>query len=154
MSKLDQKEAREVFEDIFGKRISDASWYRLKPIFGNDFPLTKQNITWLAEIKKQLPKCDLRLVPIVNSVKQANEIIAGRESKISGKELLELFEEHQISIHQNTLTKWFKPLSGFRKTRIYSLQELYPVILAAHTYKLRKGIQSVAQSIVKVSELR
>ncbi|MBW4567194.1 MAG: hypothetical protein KME31_03995 [Tolypothrix carrinoi HA7290-LM1] len=145
MRKLDQKEARELFEEVFGKRISDASWYRLKPVFGKDFPLTKQNVIWLAEIKKQLPKCNLRLVPIVNLVKQANELIAGRESRISGKDLLELFEQHQITIHPNTLTKWFRPLNGFRQTRIYLLQELYPVILAAHTYKLRREINNVIQ---------
>jgi hypothetical protein len=38
MRKLDQKEARELFEEVFGKRISDASWYRLKPVFGKIFP--------------------------------------------------------------------------------------------------------------------
>lgn len=151
MKKLDQKEARNLFEEVLGKRISDASWYRLKPVFGDNFPLIKQNVTWLAEIKKQLPKCDLRLVPVVNSVKVANELIAGKESKISGKELLELFDQHQITIHPNTLTKWFKPLNGFRQTRVYELKELYPVILAAHTYKLRREINTVTQSIVKAS---
>ncbi|MBF2067252.1 MAG: hypothetical protein IGS39_22975 [Calothrix sp. C42_A2020_038] len=149
MKKLDQKEARSLFEEVLGKRISDASWYRLKPVFGDNFPLIKQNVVWLAEIKKQLPKCDLRLVPVVNSVKVANELIAGKESKISGKELLELFDQHQITIHPNTLTKWFRPLNGFRKTRVYELKELYPVILAAHTYKIRREIDAVAQSIVK-----
>jgi hypothetical protein len=151
MRKLDQKEARELFEEVLGRRISDASWYRLKPIFGDDFPLIKQNVTWLAEIKKQLPKCDLRLVPVVNSVKVANQLIASQESEISGKELLELFDQNEISIHPNTLTKWFKPLNGFRQTRIYMLKELYPVILAAHTYKLRKEINNVTNSIVKAS---
>ena len=151
MKKIDPKEARELFEEELGKRISDASWYRLKPVFNDEFPLTKQNVTWLAGIKKQLPKCDLRLVPIVNSVKQANELIAGRSSQISGKELLELFEQSEITIHPNTLTKWFRPLNGFRQTRVYSLKELYPVILAAHTYKLRQQINSITQSIAKAS---
>lgn len=149
MTKLDQKEAREVFEEVLGKRISDASWYRLKPIFGNDFPLIKQNVVWLAEIKKQLPKCNLRIVPIVNSVREANNLIANQASEISGKQLLELFEEYNITIHPNTLTKWFKPLNGFRQTRIYSLKELYPVILAAHTYKLRQEINNVSQTFIK-----
>jgi hypothetical protein len=145
MNKIDPKEARELFEGELGRRISDASWYRLKPVFNDEFPLTKQNLIWLAGIKKQLPKCDLRFVPIVNSVKQTNELIAGRESKISGKELLKLLEQHEIRIHPNTLTKWFRPLQGFRQTRIYLLKELYPVILAAHTYKLRKEITSITQ---------
>ncbi|MBW4572424.1 MAG: hypothetical protein KME31_31895 [Tolypothrix carrinoi HA7290-LM1] len=149
MIKLDQKEAREVFESVLGKRISDASWYRLKPVFGDDFPFTKQNIKWLAEIKKQLPKCNLRIVPIVNSVREANNLIANQASQISGKQLLELFEQYNITIHANTLTKWFKPLNGFRQTRIYSLKELYPVILAAHTYKLRQEINNVSQTFIK-----
>lgn len=150
MRKIDQKVARELFEEELGRRISDSSWYRLKPVFNDKFPLTKQNVTWLAQIKKQLPKCDLRLVPIVNSVKQANELTCDRSS-LSGKELLELFEQYEIKIHPNTLTKWFRPLNGFRRTRVYSLKELYPVILAAHTYKLRKEITKVTQSVVKAS---
>jgi hypothetical protein len=149
MTKLDQKEARELFESVLGKRISDASWYRLKPIFGNNFPLIKQNVVWLAEVKKQLPKCDLRLVPIVNSVKSANELIANQASEISGKQLLELFEQYNITIHANTLTKWFKPLNGFRQTRIYLLKELYPIILAAHTYKLRKEVEKASELFIQ-----
>jgi hypothetical protein len=152
MRKLEQKEARELFEEVLGKRISDATWYRMKPIFGDDFPLIKQNVSWLAEVKKQLPKCDMRLIPIVNSVRIANQIIEGKESQISGKELLELFDQHQIKIHANTLTKWFRPLMGFRKTRIYLLKELYPIILAAHSYKLRKEINDItSSSIVKLN---
>jgi hypothetical protein len=151
MRKLSQKEARELFEETLEKRISDASWYRLKPIFSDEFPLTKQNIVWLAEIKKQLPKCDLRLIPIVNSVRQANNLIASQSAEISGKELILLLEEHQILIHPNTLTKWFKPLNGFRKTRIYSLKELYPIILAAHSYKLRKEIEKASELFIKAS---
>lgn len=151
MRKLDQKEARELFEQVLGKRISDASWYRLKPVFGDNFPLIKQNVVWLAEVKKQLPKCDLRLVPIVNSVKSANELIATQSSEISGKQLLELFKQYNITIHANTLTKWFKPLNGFRQTRIYLLKELYPIILAAHTYKLRKEVEKVSELFIQAS---
>jgi hypothetical protein len=151
MRKLDPKEARELFEKELGKRISDSSWYRLKPIFGDDFPLTKQNVEWLAEIKKQLPKCDLRLVPIVFSVKQTRELIDSQNSEISGGELLRLFNQHQIVIHPNTLTKWFKPLNGFRKTRVYDLKELYPVILAAHTYHLRKQIEKTSELFIQAS---
>lgn len=146
MKTISQKEAREIFESTLGKRISDASWYRLKPVFDSQFPLTKTNIVWLASIKKQLPKCDLRAIPVVNSVKAANELIANQNSEISGQELLKLFEEYEIKIHPNTLTKWFKPLHGFRRTRIYSLKELYVVILAAHTYKLRKQVEQAAKS--------
>jgi hypothetical protein len=151
MRKITLKEAREVFEEELGKRISDASWYRLKGIFGDDFPPTKQNVIWLGGIKKQLPKCDLRLVPIVNSVRQTNELIANQNSEITGKELLELFKQHQIKIHPNTLTKWFKPLLGFRKTRIYQLQELYPIILVAYSYKLRKEVEKVPELFIKAS---
>ncbi len=151
MRKLDPKEAREIFEQELGKRISDSNWYRLKSIFCDDFPPTKQNVIWLGGVKKQLPKCDLRLVPIVNSVRQTNELILNQNSQISGKELLELFNHHQIKIHANTLTKWFKPLHGFRKTRIYELKELYPIILAAHTYQLRKQVEKTSELFIPAS---
>ncbi|MHC5732191.1 MAG: hypothetical protein ACYTXY_50650, partial [Nostoc sp.] len=55
-------------------------------------------------------------------------------------QLLELLRKYEVELHKNTLTKWFKPLGGYSRTRPYTLSEITPIILAAFTYKFRKSI--------------
>ena len=147
MKSLEWRGARELFEKQYGQRISDATWYRLKKVFDSaTFPLTEQNIIWLAKLKKQFPQINFRFSSVVNAVKESQKFLHNR-SNISGMELLNLFDNHGITIHANTLTKWFRPIHGFRRNRIYTSQELAPIILAAYAYKLRKENVKEFQSL-------
>jgi len=146
MKTFDGKLARELFEKRYDRRISDATWYRLKKVFDPAFPMTQKNVIWLADLKKQFPQINFRFVSVVNAVKQSQNFLQNR-SNISGMELLNLFESQGIELHANTLTKWFKPLHGFSRKRVYKSQELASIILAAYAYKLRKENSRNFQSI-------
>jgi len=149
MKSLDRKLARELFEKRYGQRISDATWYRLKKVFDpTTFPMTEKNIIWLADLKKQFPQINFRFASVVTAVKESQKFLQNR-SNISGMELLNLFESQGIELHANTLTKWFKPLHGFSRKRIYKSQELASIILAAYAYKLRKENSKNFQSITQ-----
>lgn len=138
MKNIDMKLARELFEKRYGQRVSDATWYRLKKVFDpTTFPLCEKNIIWLADLKKQFPQINFRFTSVVNAVKQSQNFLQNRSS-ISGNELLNLFDSYGIKIHANTLTKWFKPINGFSRKRIYKSHELASIVLAAYAYKLRK----------------
>ena len=137
MKPLDKRSSRELFEKQYGRRISDATWYRLKKVFDNTFPLNEVNIIWLANLKKQFPQVNFRFESVVTAVKDSQKFL-NNKSEISGCELLNLFDAQDITIHANTLTKWFKPLHGFNRRRIYKSSELASVVLAAYAYKLRK----------------
>ncbi len=150
MKNIDGKLARELFEKHYARRISDATWYRLKKVFDpTTFPMSEKNVIWLADLKKQFPQINFRFVSVVNAVKQSQNFLQNR-SNISGNELLNLFESQGIELHANTLTKWFKPLHGFSRKRVYKSQELASIILAAYAYKLRKengrNFQSITQN--------
>lgn len=139
MKTAQNPDLRGLFEQRYGRRISDATWYRLKKVFDSKtFPLTQQNIIWIADLKKQLPHCDLRIACFVENIKKVQDYLTKSQDSVSGEKFLTFLKEKDIEIHPNTLTKWFKPLHGFRRNRIYSTQELKPVILSAFTYKLRK----------------
>ena len=140
---------RAVFEKYYGDRISDATWYRLKKIFNKDFPLNHQNVVWVAEVKRQLPKCDLRFASVVQAVQKTQLFLVESKATISGQNFVEFLDERNIAVHANTLSKWFKPLHGFRKTRVYSAQELKPIVLAAFSYKLRRENSNTVQSLAK-----
>jgi len=137
MKTFDVKLARELFEKRYDRRISDATWYRLKKVFDPAFPMTAKNIIWLADLKKQFPQINFRFISVVNAVKESQNFLKNR-SNISGMELLNLFESQGIQLHANTLSRWFKPLHGFNRKRVYKSHELASIVLAAYAYKLRK----------------
>jgi len=137
MKSLDAKLARELFEKRYGQRISDSTWYRAKKMFDPNFPMTEKNIIWLADLKKQFPQINFRFTSVVAAVKESQRFLQNR-SNISGMELLNLFDSYGIKIHANTLTKWFKPIKGFNRKRVYKSQELASIVLAGYAYKLRK----------------
>ena len=128
---------RELFEKQYGRRISDATWYRIKKVFDSTFPITEQNIIWLADLKKQFPQVNFRFESVVKAVKDSQKFLKDK-SEMSGNEFLNLLESQDIIIHANTLTKWFRSVRGFNRKRIYKSSELASVVLAAYAYKLKK----------------
>ena len=151
MKNIDRRLARELFEKQYGRRISDATWYRLNKVFDPaTFPLCEKNVIWLADLKKQFPQINFRFTSIVTAVKESQRFLQSR-SNISGLEVLNLFDSYGIKIHANTLTKWFKPIHGFSRKRVYKSQELAPIILAAYAYKLRKENARNFQSITEIN---
>jgi hypothetical protein len=129
-------EARILFREHYGE-FSDSMWYRLKAnIFNNDFPLTRENVIYIATIKRMLPRFNISKFDIVSTVKQVS-MLTSTLTVIKGKEILEMFDKYEINVHKNTITKWFKDIGGFSKTRTYLISELTPILLAAFVYKLR-----------------
>lgn len=134
---MDKRKAREIYEGILGKRVSDSHWYSTLKIFDDSLPLTTPNITWVGKLKKQLPKIALHQLTIIEVLKKSREL-AGEE--ITGQQLIDLLEKQEISIHRNTLTKWFRGLNGFSRNRRYSSCDLQPIVLAAYAYKINQQI--------------
>ena len=129
---------RDLFEKQYGRRISDATWYRLRKVFDvSTFPINEQNIIWLADLKKQFPQVNFRFESVVNAVKESQRFLKNK-SEVSGDEFLSLLKVQEIEIHANTLTKWFKSVHGFNRKRVYKSSELASVVLVAYAYKLRK----------------
>lgn len=147
MKPTDGRRSRLLFERQYGRRISDATWYRIRKIFDKSFPASEQNIIWLADLKKQFPQINFRFESVVSAVKQSQELLKSK-SEISGSELLDLFDSYGIAIHANTLTKWFRPVRGFNRKRIYKASELSSIVLAAYSYKLKKENNQPISSLV------
>jgi hypothetical protein len=138
---MENLQAKLIFREHYGE-FSDSLWYRLKAsVFSKDFPLTEQNIIFIAQIKKMMPRFNLNNLDIVQTVKTVNLFLNSQNSKtLTGLQLLELLRKYEIEVHKNTLTKWFKPLGGYSRNRPYTLSEITPIILAAFTFKFRRSI--------------
>ena len=137
---------REIFESHYGRRVSDATWYRVKRLFNPEFPATIKNTIWLATVKKQIPKSNLNIACLVEAISKIEDLFSGTSDTVSGEIFLQYLKEREINVHPNTLTRWFKPLNGFRKCRIYASSDLKPVVLAAFTYKLKKSSDEAVNS--------
>jgi hypothetical protein len=133
---IENKNARILFESELGKRISDNTWYKIKRIFNSDFPMTENNIRFLALTKKMLPNFDLCRLDVISAIKEVNRLLKNQKSQATGKEIKELFERYEIRPHRNTYTKWFKSLGGFKQTRTYTMSQFTPVLLAGFAWKL------------------
>ena len=139
---MNNLQAKLIFRQHYGE-FSDSLWYRLKStVFTNDFPLNEQNIIFIAQIKKMIPRFNLNKLDIVKTYQTVNSFLNSQSSKtITGLELLSLLRKYDIEVHKNTLTKWFKSIGGYSRNRPYTIVEITPVILAAFTYKFRSSIK-------------
>jgi hypothetical protein len=151
MKTLDKKKARQIFEIHHGS-VSTATWYRILKVFDSHLPLTLDNVKFIAEVRKLVPKSSLESLKAIADIKTTRHWIALSGYQVTGELLLKQLKHQGIEIHPNTLTRWFKPLNGFSKSRYYTLNELMPVILYAHCYALKKQLKEVAfNGLQKVS---
>lgn len=138
---MKNREAKQLFEENF-RECSDSTWYKTKRIFNDTFPMTRDNVIWVAKIKSMLPKLDVTSLDIVQSIHSTNSLISSRTC-VTGEQFLSLLEDYGITIHKNTLTNWFRPLEGFSRRRTYTMKQMTPVVLAAFTWKLKKEIKNL-----------
>ena len=145
MKKLTNKQARLIFRQRFGD-FSDSMWYRNKHVFSDDFPLIEENVIWLADIKKMLPRLNLQQVDIVTAVKNTKSTLSKGNETTTGAQFLELLSRQEIIPHRNTITNWFRNLGGFNKHKTYKLADLSSVILAAYSLKVKQIIVDTIQT--------
>ena len=145
MKQLTNKQARLIFRERFGD-FSDSMWYRNKHVFSDDFPLTEENVIWLADIKKMLPRLNLQQVDIVTAVKKTKEALSRGHETTTGAQFLELLSKQEIVPHRNTITNWFRNLGGFNKHKTYKLEDLSSIILAAYSFKIKQTIINTIQT--------
>jgi hypothetical protein len=143
MKTLDNKKARQIFE-AHHRTVSTATWYRILKVFDDQMPLTVDNVKFIAEVRKLLPKCELASVKAIADIKATRHWIACNNYQMTGELFLKQLERQKIVVHTNTLTRWFKPLRGFSRQRYYTLNELMPVLIYAHSYALKKQLKEVA----------
>lgn len=140
---MNNREAKKIFEEHF-RECSDSTWYKTKRVFTEDFPMNRENLIKVAQIKSMLPKFDICTLDIIQTIKFTNMSLGDRLA-INGKDFLELLKKHDINIHKNTLTNWFRKLEGFSQRRTYTYDQMTPVLLAAFTWKLKNQLKELKE---------
>lgn len=130
-------EPRTAYEHFKGKRISDNHWRTVtKTLEENDLEINDDNVIFYAKLRKSIPKTNGNFSDILTAYQRAEKLLALNNSKIQGKEILELFIKEGINPHPATLSRWFKTIGGFRKSRFYYPEKLSNVLTCAFIYQL------------------
>ncbi len=129
-------DARLAYELHLGKRVSDNHWYKVKRnLEDGGFELTADTAVFYAKLKQHLPRTSVGTLKVFEHYQKAEKLLAQSASKIRGLEILEILSNQGINPHPATISRWFKPLGGFRKTRLYYPEKLTPVLTAAFIYQ-------------------
>ncbi len=128
---------RSFYERFLGKRVSDNHWRLVtRTLEDNGLSVTDDNVIFYAKIRKLIHRTPVQFRDILACYQQAEKFLAIKGKKITGEEILRLLEQEGITPHKATLSRWFKSIGGFRRTRAYFPENLTPVLASAFIYKL------------------
>ena len=128
-------EARLAYELIIG-RVSDSHWFRVQRLLKlQNLELTPQNIQFFAELRKLMPRSALGVSGLIESYRTADEFISRSRRNYKGAEILGILHQYGVKPHQTTISRWFRPLGGYRKDREYSPEKIKSLLIQAFLYK-------------------
>lgn len=131
----DISDARIEYELIFG-RCSDTHWRNIQKILQkNQMDITPKNVRFFAEIRKIIPRSAIGVEGVLSCYSKAEKLLEKTSEDIKGGRVLNILSEYGIKPHPSTVTRWFKPLGGYRKDRKYSPQDLKTVLTSAFIYQ-------------------
>ena len=128
-------EARLAYELVTG-RISDSHWFRVKQLLKRQgLEPTSTNALFLAELRKLIPRSAVGVSGLLESYKKADEFLNKSRRSYKGSEILAVLNQYGVKPHQTTVSRWFKPLGGYRKDREYSPDKIKNLLIQAFLYK-------------------
>ena len=129
---------RTTYEFFLGKRVSDSHWSMVKKtLTQNNMEINDDNVVFYAKLRKENKRSSVNVVQLFEYRKKAEKLLSLNDSKITGERILEIMANEGIKPHMATVSRWFKPVGGFRKTRWYYPEKLVPVITSALLYKVQ-----------------
>lgn len=130
---MDDK-ARLAYEAIAG-RVSDSHWYRTKRLLGkHQLELTVENIQFFAQLRQTIPRSAVGVSGLLDAYRQAQKVLRTTK-EFTGAEVLALLAKYGVRPHQTTISRWFKPLGGYRRNKEYTPAQLKSIFTQAFLYK-------------------
>jgi len=130
-------DARTAYETFLRKRVSDTHWSSVKRTLANSgMDVNPDTVLFFAKLRKEIPRASVDILQVFECYQQAEKLLAINSSKIKGSEILDILVKEGINPHPATISRWFKSLGGFRKTRHYYPEKLTRVLTSAFIYKI------------------
>lgn len=128
------EETRIIYETLVGARVSDTHWWRVKKTMNAcELPLSKYGFDLFLALKKTSPRHFTQYHLVKGLINKQIEPLLGEG--LSGEEFLKILTRVNIHPHQSTISRWFKPIGGFKSTGFYNKASLLPIAIAALIYK-------------------
>lgn len=132
---------RLAYELIVG-RVSDNHWREIQKILlRNQMEITVKNVQFLAEIKQIIPRSAIGISGVLKCYGEAERLLSKSSRNLKGMEILQVLNQYGVKPHQSTVTRWFKPLGGYRKNKEYSPLDLKPIFTSAFVYQAMQSIK-------------
>lgn len=133
-------DSRLAYEMCLGKRVSDSHWSQVRQRLSNQgLSIDSETVVFYAKVKKLIPRSN-GLLKALEAYNRAERLLVS-PSKITGSEVLDIFAREGIQPHPGTISRWFKCVGGFRKTRSYLPEKLIPVLAKAFIFKVANTSQ-------------
>ena len=130
-------EPRTTYETFLRKRVSDNHWSTVKrTLIDSGMEVNADTVVFFAKLRKEIPRASIGILQVFECYQKAEKLLALNSSKIKGSQILEILQGEGISPHPATISRWFKSLGGFRKTRFYYPEKLTRVLTSAFIYKI------------------
>lgn len=84
--------------------------------------INPDTVVFFAKLRQEIPRASVGIVQVFECYQQAEKLLALNSSKVNGSRILEILHSEGINPHPATISRWFKSLGGFRKTRFYYLE--------------------------------
>lgn len=98
--------------------------------------INPDTVVFFAKLRKEIPRASVGILQVFECYQQAEKLLAINSSKIKGSEVIDILVKEGINPHPATISRWFKSLGGFRKTRNYYPEKLTRVLTSAFIYKI------------------
>lgn len=132
---MNDQDARLAYEAIMG-RVSDNSWYRVKKLLAKHrLEVSVANVQFFAELRKSIPRSAIGVEGILECYQKVEQILSKSNRSFEGSEVLMMLGQYGIKPHQTTISRWFRPLGGYRRQKQYSPAKLKSVFVQAFLYK-------------------
>lgn len=132
---MNASDPRLAYELIVG-RVTDNHWRDVKKILlKNQMELTVKNVQFFAEIRQIIPRSAIGISGVLKCYGEAEKLLSRTSRNLKGMEVLHVLNQYGVKPHQSTVTRWFKPLGGYRKNKEYSPLDLKPIFTSAFVYQ-------------------
>ena len=129
-------DSRLAYELALGRRVTDNHWYRTRKLLqGHGFEVSPETVRFFAQVRQLIPRSALGVAGILTCHQRASELLSKTTEPLKGSEVLIMLRQYGVAPHQTTVSRWFRPLGGYRRDREYSPTQLKSIFTQAFLYK-------------------
>ncbi len=134
---------RLAYELAIGKRVSDRHWYSIRNLLKrHQLEVNSTNVKFLAELRANVPKTAIGVDGLLDAYHRADQLITKTSKPFKGGDITAVLLQFGITAHQTTISRWFKTIGGYKRTREYKPSQLKQILIRAFLYKAQHCSQT------------